>query len=86
MHMPISDKNKKVIFFGSNCHKEECYDLHKMLEEAFRLMGGIQQPPSAWDKSCAEEKTKQEFDQGEIEHIARIICYKLGAEKVLTNP
>ncbi len=53
-------KIKDVIFFGGRSCMEECYHLHRRMEEAFEILGGIQQPP----RPC--NNCEQGYDEAEI--------------------
>lgn len=46
---------KRTIFFGGDDCLEQCYLLHKRLEKAFDILGGLQQP----DHSDSEEFAKE---------------------------
>ena len=48
-------KFDETIFFGCEDCLEKCYILHRRLEEAFNILGGLQQP----DHSDSEEIAKQ---------------------------
>lgn len=50
-------KFDKTIFFGCEDCLEKCYILHRRLEEAFDILGGLQQP-----NHSDSEETEKEVD------------------------
>ena len=58
---------RKQIFFGNHGCMEECYHLHRRMEEAFQIIGGIQQPPRPCDPEESCKKYEQECREGEEE-------------------
>jgi len=68
------------IFFGSQDCEQECYRLHKLLEEAFVLLSGIQQPPACTEEPCPEEDLRRSRDEDRVRLIAAEIAGKLGHE------
>ncbi len=68
------------IFLGNGEHSAaECYKLHRMLDEAFDTLSGIQQSPP-WGRK--EGDSTYEEGMAEVDVIARRIFTKLTGKKV----
>lgn len=66
------------IFMGNGDHSAaRCYELHRKLERAFNVLGGIQQPPHG-------NVFPGEFTEGmhEVERIAREIYETLTGNEI----
>jgi hypothetical protein len=48
-------KFDETIFFGREDCLEKCYILHRRLEEAFDILGGLQQPGHSDNEETAKE-------------------------------
>ena len=79
---------KDQIFFGSRGCLEECYRLHRKLEEAFQIISGIQQPPRPCDpvESCKRYDRDCEEGEQELLNIAtNIVKGLLGKDFVVAE-
>lgn len=68
-------KIKEQIFFGNRGCMEACYHLHRIMEEAFTIIGGIQQPPLPCDTEESSQAYEQECLEGkeDVRQIANEI-------------
>lgn len=48
-------KFKEIIFFGNEGCVKKCKNLHKRLDEAFNIVGGLQQPDHPDNEESAKE-------------------------------
>lgn len=70
---------KERIFFGSEDCLEKCYKLHKRLEEAFNILGGLQQPDHSDSEKIANEmKEQREENERELNDIILDLRVALG--------
>jgi len=69
---------KRIIFMGNGDHSmAQCYELHRELERAFSILGGIQQPGGS-----EEEVEEGEFD---VEHTAKKIYTALTGKRIIKS-
>lgn len=75
-------KFKEPIFFGREDCLEKCYLLHKRLEEAFSILGGLQQPDHSDSEEIAREAERNRLDSEEdLADIGIDIITALGLSK-----
>lgn len=79
-------KFDETIFFGREDCLEKCYILHRRLEEAFDILGGLQQP-----NHSDSEETEKEVDffasnlEEDLADIGMDIIIALGLSEVLSK-
>ena len=76
----------KMIFFGNDRCEKKCYRVHKKLEEAFTILGGLQQPPhSDSEESVIKNKRITRDAKQRLEDITKDIVYSLGQKHLLNG-
>lgn len=76
-------KLESQVFMGSGVHSLAAVGhLHMLIDEAVRLLGGIQQNPACTEEPCLEEDERREDDARRVEQIAKEIYLGLTGKKV----
>ena len=72
------------IFLGAGAYSEAgCYRLHKRLEDAIEILGGIQQPNMSTEEPDPDGDIDIWFEEGRVELIAAEIYTALTGKAVV---